>query len=75
MLTIDRITPIEPHMPFTTSEPEAGKRIPGQPQAAKRGFYRPEAGIKRFRPECGLKRFRPECGLKRFRPECTRRHR
>jgi hypothetical protein len=51
-----------------TTNTTAGNKWP-QPEAGKRGFFGPEAGIRRYGPEAGARRYRPEAASRRNAPE------
>ena len=71
MLTIEKLTPIEPHMPFSTSGPEAG-RYSWRPQA-EFNRHQPQAGFQRGQPQAGGYRPRPQAGAYKPRPQASSR--
>ena len=58
MLTLDNTTTSSTTAQFKNDAPQAGARRNGfssGPQAAKRGFYRPQASSRRNHPQAGMR--------------------
>jgi hypothetical protein len=51
-----------------TTTTTAGNKWP-QPEAARRGYFGPEAGIRRYGPEAASRRNAPEAGIRPGAPQ------